>query len=404
MRTEKKFLTIWLIILLLGFPQISETIYTPSLPSLGKSLQASPSMLELTLSIYFVGFALGVCLWGILSDWFGRRKTMLMGLCFYLIGCLACQTSISVDQLLLWRVIQAFGASVGSVVTLTMIRDLYSLKERQAIFALVGMSLSASPALGPLIGGLLDQFFGWRSNFSVLLILGSSLLIYCWFRLPETKPLHTEKRTISGLGVLALKMLQDPFIIVNAAIVGLGNGIIFSYYGEAPFVFIEILHLTPSQYGLLGMIVAAAGITAGYSSKYLTAKLISEKVLAIGACASCIGSLFFILVSVTAALSILSASVSVFVLMYGVSLMLPNSLNIALKNYGSCLGSAGSIFGVFYYVLTSLATALMSLFHNGSIVVMPLYFLALSLLLIALSYSLVARAATTVTQNETRSN
>src|SRR6185312_1310355 len=102
-----------LLLCLLGFPQISETIYTPSLPDLARTLSVGMDLAELTLSIYFIGFAIGVLGFGILADVFGRRASMLAGILIYLVGCIGCAFSHRIELLLFCRFVQAFGASVG---------------------------------------------------------------------------------------------------------------------------------------------------------------------------------------------------------------------------------------------------------------------------------------------------
>ena len=112
-----------LMIILVAFPQISETIYTPSLPDISKALHVSNNEVQLTLSVYFAGFALGVFFIGWLSDIIGRRPAMLLGIVVYGVGSFLCFITNSIEVLLVSRFIQAFGASAGSVVTQTILRE-----------------------------------------------------------------------------------------------------------------------------------------------------------------------------------------------------------------------------------------------------------------------------------------
>lgn len=151
MKNNQKGLSIGLLIALVGFPQISETIYTPALPDVANGLSASAYMVEATLAIYFLGFAIGVLLWGIISDYCGRRNAMLVGLLVYGIATLGCASSKSIEILLAWRLLQAFGASVGSVITQTILRDSYDGAERTKLFSVMSGALAFSPAIGPII-------------------------------------------------------------------------------------------------------------------------------------------------------------------------------------------------------------------------------------------------------------
>src|SRR5436305_1495565 len=135
MNTNEKKLSVALLIALVGFPQISETIYTPALPDVAVGLMTNAYMVELTLAIYFIGFAFGVMLWGTISDDIGRKPAMLIGLIVYGLATFACANVGGVKYLLLWRFFQAFGASVGSVITQTILRDFYDGKKRAELFS-----------------------------------------------------------------------------------------------------------------------------------------------------------------------------------------------------------------------------------------------------------------------------
>ena len=113
MKNKKKSF-IWLIIFFVGFPQISETIYTPSLSELALYYKVTGNQIQQTLSIYFVGFSLGVFLWGMLSDFIGRRPSMIIGIVVYIIGSFLCLYAIDLQVLLFARFVQALGAAVGS--------------------------------------------------------------------------------------------------------------------------------------------------------------------------------------------------------------------------------------------------------------------------------------------------
>lgn len=176
-----------LMIVLVAFPQISETIYTPSLPDIAVALGATNSSVQLTLSIYFIGFALGVFSWGWLSDFIGRRSSMLAGLLVYGMGSLMCFYSESIHLLLVSRFIQAFGAATGSIITQTILRESVSGNKRHVMFAQISAVIAFTPAVGPLIGGWVDQAFGFRAVFFTLVMMSVLLFMYAFWK--AQKPL-----------------------------------------------------------------------------------------------------------------------------------------------------------------------------------------------------------------------
>lgn len=385
-----KALSLPLLILLLGFPQISETIYTPALPQVAKDLSTSSSMAELSLSIYFIGFAVGVALWGYCCDLFGRRFPMLIGIGLYVISCLVLWSSFSIESLLFWRFFQALGASAGSVVTQTMIRDVYDGKERHQLFSLLGAALSLSPALGAWIGGYLCMAFGWKMNFLALTSLGTLLLVICIASLPETRSNDTQK-IFKRHNVLSLfkGMIKDTNILNHILLIAACNGIFFGFYAEAPFLFIELMGFTPMQYGFFGIVLCAAGLIAALLSHRMNEKQSPQTIIFVGSLISLIGS--FSLLAIVAAgyfntqISVTEISLlimSIAITFIGVGLIIPNSLSIALADYRPALGIAGAIFGFLYYIGIAGFTALMSFFHNGTAYPMPLLFISMGLCLL----------------------
>ncbi len=385
-------LSLVLIILLLGFPQISETIYTPSLPDLAHSLGVSSQWAEFTLSIYFMGFALGVAGWGVVADYAGRRPALLMGLLLYCVGSVGCYQAGEIGALLACRFIQAFGASAGSVVTQTMMRDLYSGAKRGKIFSVVGGALAFSPAIGPLIGGLVDQFAGWRGNFVVLVAMGLGLLVYCYRLLPETK--STAALSLASFKQVARQFVGDRRLYGYVTLIGCSNGIIFSFYAEAPFIFIEYMHYTPGQYGLMGLAIAGSNIVASYLSHRLNHRLIRpESIMLVGCLIILTASLglsvwgYWKLFAHLPAIHLAILVGCIALLFFGIGLLIPNALSQSLIDYQKAVGTAGALLGLLYYLLIAGLTFLMGYLHNGSIVTMPLFFLGLSGIMLMAFYA-----------------
>ncbi|GGG68577.1 multidrug effflux MFS transporter [Paenibacillus radicis (ex Gao et al. 2016)] len=369
-----------LMIVLVAFPQISETIYTPSLPDISKALGASNRSVQLTLSIYFIGFAIGVFCWGWLSDYIGRRNAMLGGLLIYGIGSVMCYYADSIQLLLASRFIQAFGAATGSIITQTILRESVSGAKRHAMFAQISAVIAFTPAVGPLLGGWVDQAFGFRAVFMTLVMMSALLFIYAYIKLPETT--EVSKRQKAAILPIVRKMASLPRVLVFGLLIGGINGILFSYYAEAPFIFIEHFQLSPGVYGFMGIVVAAASVIGAMFSRKLLPIHTPEKIIHIGCLVMTIGAL---LLTIASGLFVLPPVIimgcmlmSVFVMLMGAGIALPNCLSLALVRFHDVAGTAGAIFSLGYYLLVSLTTWGMSTLHNGSLMTMPLYFFVLS--------------------------
>lgn len=365
-----------LLVCLVGFPQLSETIYTPSLTEIAKDFSTSLNMAQMTLSIYFLAFALGVVFWGIGSDYFGRRKAMNFGILVYIIGSIICLISNNIVLLFVGRFIQAFGASTGSVTTQTILRDSYIGKERHHMFAKISAVLAFSPALGPLIGGIITQFYGFRIVFCVLVIMGMLLFYFSLKNLPETLNYNQVNPSLFSVFSLAKQMLLDSNTIIFCLFIGLLNGMIFGYYSEAPGIFIDHFHFTQSQYGFMGCIVALSTMIGAWQSSRLLEKSNAILIIRKGIFLSLVSTLFW---GITPLMQLNSISeliiyiLGIFFLLVGIGMALPNCLSLALDNFPKTAGISGALLSLGYYLIVSICTFIVGIIHTGSLIVFPLF-------------------------------
>ncbi len=378
---------VWLIVLIIGVPQLSETVYTPSLPDIARALMCSESMVEYTLTIYLVGFSVGVFFWGMLSDRIGRKPCVLGGIALFIIGCIGCYYSTSITQLMISRFIQALGGSIGSVVTQAITRDAFQGTALNKVYSTIGSAMCVFPAIGPVIGGQIAEHFGWSTIFLVLIAISASIGIISAFRLPETH--HPENRqSVSILNVITT-LLRDQHVIGAGLIVGICNGMYFSYFAEGSFYLIKMLGLTPSQYGYSFIAIAIASMIGGITSARLNGRYTAHMLMKLSNYVVLIGNSLFVLCVAFHYISPISPVVLIIITIitqmitgFGMCSSTSNALAIALVNYKWCTGTASSLFGSFYYCIVSLVTLGMGTLHNGTLLPMPLYFAILSLLLL----------------------
>ncbi|WP_125590403.1 multidrug effflux MFS transporter [Companilactobacillus jidongensis] len=375
---RKKVPSLLLIIVLVGFPQISESIFTPALPSISNNMKVNAATAQLTMSIYFVAFAIGVLFWGQLSDCIGRRPAMLWGIIIYLIGNISLLISTEFNLLLVSRFVQAFGASVGSVVTQTIMRESFDGITGAKVFSKVGAAMALSPAFGPLIGGLVETYFGYRNIFSTLVFMAVLVLLYAFYRLPETQQIEPVEHV--SLIKVSRRLIKDPVVLVYGILIGGINGILFGYYSEAPFIFIKHFRFSSVQYGSLGMTLAAASIIGALLVNYLVNYIRSETIALVGLIFSVIASILLI-VSLQFDQAVLLI-IGFFMVFVGLNTTLPIALNLALKGYEDVIGSASGIFSFGYYLVVSLLTYITSVMHDGTTKSLPLFMLITSLIML----------------------
>ncbi|MBE4585440.1 MFS transporter [Vibrio navarrensis] len=350
-----------LMVVMLMFPQIVETIYSPALGSIAQAFSVSYAQAAQTLSIYFGAFALGVAVWGILADQWGRRPTMLLGLLIYAASAFTAMYTDSFTVLMLARACSAFGIAVGSVVTQTMLRDCFTGAELGKVFSLMGLGISISPVIGMFSGGQLAQLGGRAAVFLALFVLALALLFYNFVKLPETQ----QSKHPLALGALSRRMVKDAHIWRSALLVALYNIALFSYYQLGAFAF-ATLGYSAEQFGYSGLVLGLGSLLGSYVNKGLLAKNMPQQSLL--KAASLLLTLGAIAVYALQASIWFVAPMLLVVMAFGIAI--PNVLSMALPQYKAQAGSAGALFGLMYYLLIGAGLAIAALVdHLGWVLI-----------------------------------
>ncbi|GAB3532898.1 multidrug effflux MFS transporter [Photobacterium alginatilyticum] len=352
------------------FPQIVETIYSPVLPHIATRFDVSVKAASQTLSVYFLAFALGVIVWGVVADLLGRRKTMLLGLSVYALSAAGAVVAPSFELLMVARGLSAFGIAVGSVVTQTMLRDSYDGPALSKVYSYMGMGISISPVIGMMSGGFLAEWGGHSYVFVTLSGLAITLLGVSVIMLPETMPeiMHgtTPERTASSvLGDLFRQMIKDSDIWRSALLVAIFNVLLFSYYLQGPFLF-EQLGYGSIAFGRSGVVLAIGTFAGSLLNKQLIQHGFTLKRLV----------LIATLLGVSGAVGVLLLQGSLWFLLpmtlvvMGFGIGIPNILSQALVNYRSQAGSAGAMLGLLYYLMIGVGLAAAGTVQNlGAVLV-----------------------------------
>lgn len=342
----KKTNPLWLLTLLVMLPQFVETIYSPVLPMVQQQFDLREESVTLTISLYFIAFALGVAFWGIQCDRIGRKKSLEYGLIIYGIGTLAAVFAPNFLILLTARIISAFGISVGSIVTQTILRDTYHKDSISKAFSWVGIGLSISPVIGMITGSALSSATGHQGVFVTLFLL--AVLFYSISRKKTTETLlYGKKVSIGSLTDLLKRMLQDREIITCCILVMSFNVLLFSYYSLAPFIFKE-QHYSSLAFGYSSFLLAGGTFTGAQLNRFLVLRNAQPKNLVrISVAISLIASFFVWILSDDGIFFL----IPYFFIVMAFSMAIPNILSTALIRYKDETGSAGALLGLMYYLL-----------------------------------------------------
>jgi MFS transporter, DHA1 family, multidrug resistance protein len=192
------------IALLSAFIPLSTDLYLPALPSMVDYFHSTLTMVNLTLILFFLTFATGSLIWGPLSDKLGRKPVLLAGLCIYLSASILCATAWSIELLIIYRIVQALGASAAFAVSSAIVKDVYTGRKRETMLAIVQSMVILSPAAAPVLGALILQITSWRGVFVALSVIGVATLL-CALLFEETllqKSVESVRKTIGKLGVV----------------------------------------------------------------------------------------------------------------------------------------------------------------------------------------------------------
>ena len=339
-------------------------IYLPALPTLGTSLGASPAAVQMSLTVFFM--IVGVCqlFYGPISDVFGRKPPIYAGLVIFALGSVGCALAPSIEVLIGFRVLQAFGACAGMVIPRAIVRDLYTGHEAARLMALLMLVMSVSPILAPLAGSLVISLWSWREVFAVLAVVAVACLVMTILQLPETHP--AERRMNKTLGTAFGSygaLLRDPVFTGLSVVSGFGLATFFVFIGSAPFVYIEHYGLTPTQFSL-GFALNAASffamsqLTARLSARFGLAPLIRWSVVAVVA-------IMALLAATTLWVDSLPVMMTLLFIGFGfLGLLLPAAGVLSLEDHGAVAGSASALLGAIQMITAAASMTLVGVFAD----------------------------------------
>lgn len=264
-------------------------IFMPAMPEAARSFGAPYSQVQLTLSLFFIGLAAGQIVYGPLSDQFGRRPVMIAGVSMYVAASLLCLLAINVELLLIGRAAQGFAGCAGIVLSRAIIGDVAGRDKSASLIAYVTMVMVVVPMLAPLIGGFVSDHFDWHTIFILVLIYGGVTLVWIIFRLEET---NHQRTSVGPRGLLAnyARLSGNSDFRTYAAIGAFGTAGFFAFLGGAPFVIIEIMGSTSTEYGQFFIMPAICYIAGNFVSARLAPKVGIDGLILAGTAITAVGA------------------------------------------------------------------------------------------------------------------
>ncbi len=363
--------TPWGLVVMLGaltaMGPLAIDMYLPSLPAIGADLNASTGQTQATVAAFLAGMALGQFFYGPVSDRFGRRPAVLLGIVVFIVASAGCALAASPEQLLLGRFVQALGACAGGVVSRVIVRDQFDHHDTARVLSLLMLVMGLAPILAPLLGGVLLSFGGWRLNFWFMAVFGAILGVAALLRLRETRSHETTLQAQSENPLQAYAaLLRQPRLIGYALAGALNGATLFTYIASSPELLIEIYGIPPELYGWVFGLNAVGIIGANQVNRWLLRTRTPDQVLArasIVAFALAAALAFFAVTGLGERWTVLPM---LFLVLASYGLMGGNTTAGALSVDPRRGGSASALLGGLSFGAGALASSLTGLFHDGT--------------------------------------
>jgi MFS transporter, DHA1 family, multidrug resistance protein len=352
----------WILAALAGMTALSIDMSLPAMPQLRRTFGADVANVQLTLSLFLLGYAIGQLVCGTLSDRIGRRPVLIGGLILFALSGFACALSPSLPLLIFFRFVQGMGASVGPILSRAIVRDKYESHEASGVLSQITQVMILAPVLAPTIGGYLLRF-GWPSIFGLLGSVGALLFLICLLKLPETRPaLHHE----SGFAPLARNfgvVLAHPQSRRFVLTICFSYAGMFAYISASPFVFMDGFGIAKERFGLLFALTAIAlMLGATFNRKWLKhhapIALLRRGVLIVLLSGLSLLLLTFLQVGLTGVMLPMMGY------LFGLGLVQPNATASAMEPHARMAGVVSSVIGALQTLGGALAGYAVNAFYD----------------------------------------
>lgn len=335
-----------LLSLLTGLGPLTVDMYLPSLPDIGRALHASTAQVQMTVSSYLFGFAIGQIVYGPISDRLGRKPVLLAALTLFGFGSIVCAAAQSVETLMAVRFVQAVGGAGAIVLARAIVRDLYTGVRAGHQLSVMGSIMAFAPIVAPVIGGALQISFGWRASFILLAIFAIMTGLATAYLLPETLQRRTSGPiSLRSIGNLYYSVLVDRSFLAHLGILTTSYVGLFAWVAGASVVIQGIYGLSPVAFGVTYAVGAGGYMLGTYVAARIVMRLGLDRTIGVGAVALVAGGLAVAAVVAFGFGNVAWLVGAMTIYIAGLGLSMPQTMAGALTPFPDRAGTASSLLG-----------------------------------------------------------
>lgn len=340
-----EFRTAFIGAVIVALGSISMSIYTPAMPVLVHEFSTTIAAVQFTLTIYLAGYAGAILACGSLSDAFGRRSTAIGFLVIYIIGCAVALAAFTVELLIVARLLQGVGAAAGVSISRAIVRDQYQGQVSTRILSLIGLIFAVGPAVAPTLGGTILSAFGWHTLFVVMAGYSVFSLLVVVLFCKETNLLRSTEMVRPSVIIRTYsQILANRNFQHGSLILGLCVGGVYTLAVVLPFVLVQTLHLTPTQFGMAMILQTGAYVIGSSIAAQLLRRVQGERLVTTG-----IGIVVFASIALAVGAlvhtTLWTVMLPVGLWAFGSSFVIPGATTLALAEFPHSAGAASAMTG-----------------------------------------------------------
>lgn len=342
-------------------------MYLPGFAGIANDLNTSVANVSMTLSSYFIGISAGQLLYGPLLDRFGRKKPLFIGLLVYILASLGCVFVTDIDTFIGLRFVQAIGSCAATVASVSMVRDLFPVKDIPKVFSLLMLVVGLSPMLAPTVGGYVTEYYSWHIVFFILMCMGILILLAAEIGLPNTfKPDTSISLKPRPIITNFITIIKEPQFYTYAFSGSIAFSGLFTYVAASPILFMDIFKVDAKTYGWIFAFMSLSFIGASQLNSILLKKYSSEQMIFGALIVQTSISILFLALAMNSLLGLYGTITLLFLFLACLGISNPNTAGLTLAPFSKNAGSASALMGAIQLGLGALASFAVGVFVKNS--------------------------------------